>query len=66
MKKYLLIGFIIGFIIGPIVVVEGFGTYTRYRIAKMDLAEHQRVIEAQKKWALTKPSTPPKNFTGTP
>lgn len=35
MKK-LLIGFIIGFLIGPLVVVEGFGLYTEHKIALMD------------------------------
>lgn len=42
MKKYL-IGFILGFIIGPIAVVEGFGHYTQWKIDHMD---RQNVLEA--------------------
>ena len=35
MKKFI-VGFMLGFIVGPLVVVCGFGIYTQHRIAEID------------------------------
>ncbi len=53
-KKWFLIGFIVGFLIGPVIVVGGFGTYTKYRVDKMDAQEDAERQANQEKTKIPK------------
>lgn len=55
MKNKIAFAFLMGFILGPIVVVEGFGHYTQWRIEKQDRETAAEMAALQKKQDVHKP-----------